>query len=217
MFGPEGAEKSQVAYQTAEALPNSALLFNGSDPSTWHDVSWYNELDGHGIQEGALDPRLNMLAIKRCYRAANGLLRLGQLNTAIIDPDLRSRAALEATAWHGNAAPLSELYGHVRHIADGEVDDHIRQIGVHVTVAGNTPSERSDFLAGRFQQRGASFSSITPEQNQRMLEACDDLEDIIRSTGEQVVRIETNDPASTERAVGQLVTMLSAEPGPTIA
>jgi hypothetical protein len=203
VFGPDGAGKSTVANGLAEALPG-VISFNASQPASWPDTSWHEEILAQGLDPNTLDPTFHMESIRRCYRAASGLLRLGDVNTVIIDSDLRTKAAAKAGAWYGHGE-VGEIYGQLSALAKAELPPNTTEVGLHVTVGGEL-ADRTTTILGRVAGRGqASFYDPTSaEATSLLVRAFDAIEATIQTNGDPVVRVETDHAIDMPALVGSL-------------
>lgn len=204
IFGPDGAGKSTVTRELLRVVPNATSM-NASRPDTWQVSTWHDEITEQGLDPNTLDPVFHIESMRRCYRAANVVLQLSGVDTVLIDSDLRAKAAVKAKAWYGYDVPLGDLYAQLCDVTNPEVPNN-RQVGLHVTVGGTSITERATTLMSRIDARGETsfYDPTSTEDISSLLEAFEELEEVLKARQDQFARIETNRPYSLALVAGQL-------------
>lgn len=206
IFGADGAGKTTMAEALQTRLPD-AVTVNASRPEAWPDTSWHREIQTRGLDPNTRDPAFHFESMSRCYQMAGNLLARSEVSTVCIDSDLRAKIAAKAIAWYQHPESLSTLYGKLCDITNVKVDADIRQVGLHVTIGGESPADRAQLLMGRIADRGEAsvFDPDSPQTAESLLAALDDLEGVLQQRQDPFVRVETNQPYDLGQVAGQLL------------
>jgi hypothetical protein len=199
-FGPDGAGKSSVIGELQAELPG-VVAFNASQPQTWPDTSWHEEIQSKGHNPNTLDPEFHKTSIRHSYRMASCLLRSGEASLVIIDSDLQAKAAAKVSAWYAPGTPVMAVYDTLEPISQVEIGNDITKIGLHVTIGKGSTNERAEELMRRVAGRGeASFYDPTStEHASALILAFDALAAGLRERTMPLIQIETDvsfDPAA---------------------
>jgi energy-coupling factor transporter ATP-binding protein EcfA2 len=207
LFGPDGAGKSTLAGHLSGALQTDTII-HGSDPASWPDTSWQQEILACGLDPSTKDPEFHLTTLTRCYAMIGNLLRADWTEPLIVDSDPRAQIAVKACALYDHPVPLPEFYTHLDGLASRQIDDDtVGQVGIHVTIGRGNVESRATTLVQRIDARRdmSSFDPASVEQARELVLAFDSLESVLRERDTSVIRVEADRELDIRMLAAQVV------------
>lgn len=190
LFGPDGVGKSTIANQFREIGWD---VFSGTGVASWPDSTWHDELLAKGIEETSFNDDNHF---KEKIQRAHDLARhISETKNVVIDSD-----PFHKTLMHDYLRGKGlERFDELLKIAQL---DPASNIHVYLKVADDlNHKQQAAILQSRISARGelAPFDPETLEESERMIEACNAIEDTLERRKYKVVTINTRNSISNEQ------------------